>query len=109
MRISVEVVRSELQKQEIPEETIDAFIESFLANKSVWAQFEIYTLAAIESGKKVGAKAIMERVRWESEVERCEEFKVSNNWTAYYARVFAIKYPHHRNYFEFKQVKGVTV
>lgn len=106
--LSVEEARSSLIGEGVPPQTADAFLESFKANRAVWRQFERYTLDAIDSGRKLGAKAIMERVRWETEVERKEEFKVSNNWTAYYARIFALKYPAHRNYFDFKTVRGVT-
>lgn len=107
--ITLVEARQELRRQGVPESTIDAFFESFVANKHIWFMFERYTLDAIHAQRKLGAKAVMERVRWESEIERNQEFKVSNNWTAYYARIFSIKHPAHRNYFDFKQVKGVTV
>jgi hypothetical protein len=107
--MTLEETRAELLKDGVPLDTIEAFIDSFKQNPAVWRMFEKYTLDAIASGRKLGAKAVMERVRWESEIERNQEFKVSNNWTAYYARVFAIKHPAHRRYFDFKAVKGVTV
>lgn len=107
--MTLEEARAELLREGVPVETIDAFFDSFKENPEVWRLFERYTLEAIEAGRKVGAKAVMERVRWESEIERGKDFKVSNNWTAYYARIFAIKHPAYRRYFDFKQVRGVTV
>jgi len=106
--LSLSTAREELRREGVPDQTIDAFFESFKTNPEIWSLFERYTLDAIESKRKLGAKAIMERVRWESEVERRKEFKVSNNWTAYYARIFAIKHPAFRTYFDFKQVRGVS-
>lgn len=96
-----------LLNQGVPQITVDKFINSFLSNPLVWQQFERFTLDAIKTRRRFGAKAIMERVRWETEVSRNEEFKVSNNWTAYYARIFALKHPTYRDYFDFKNVKGV--
>lgn len=107
--LKIDDARDHLLRQGVPPETVDAFLSSFLANPLIWRQFERFALDAINTRRKVGAKAVMERVRWETEIERAEEFKVSNNWTAYYARIFALKHPAYRNYFDFKQVKGVSV
>jgi hypothetical protein len=107
--LKIDDARGHLLAQGIPAETVEAFMQSFLQNPLVWRQFERYALDAIQTRRKVGAKAVMERVRWETEIERAEDFKVSNNWTAYYARIFALKHPAYRNYFDFKQVRGVTV
>lgn len=93
--------------QGIPDATTDKFIENFSSVPAVWMHFERFTLAAIDAGKRLGAKCIMERVRWEVEVEESREFKVNNNYTAYYARVFAEKYPEHRDYFETREVRGL--
>ena len=109
MALTLDEVRAELRKEGVPEATIDGFFESFQANPEIWRMFERYTLDAIGANRKLGAKAIMERVRWEAEIERNQEFKVSNNWTAYYARTFAMKHPAYRNYFDFKTVRGVHV
>lgn len=93
----------------VPRETVKAFFAQHKEHPQVWSLFERFALDAAEAKVKLGAKAIMERIRWEVEVERKGQFKVSNSWTAYYARVFAIKHPKHRHYFDFKQVKGVSV
>jgi hypothetical protein len=107
--LKIDDAREHLLKQGVPLETVDAFLSSFLANPLIWRQFERFALDAINTRRKLGAKAVMERVRWETEIERQEDFKVSNNWTAYYARIFALKHPTYRDYFDFKQVRGVSV
>lgn len=83
------------------------FIDFHKANPDVWKQFERFALEACRLGLKYSAKAIMERVRWHCEVENNQEFKVNNNFTAYYARIFAAKYPEHSKIFEFREVKGL--
>lgn len=88
-------------------DTIEAFLEWHRANPLVWFHFERVALEAIKKGKKFGAKAIGEIVRWEADFEQGEEFKLNNNYLSYYARIFAAKYPAHRDYFEFREVKGL--
>ena len=109
MTLQIDDARRQLLSDGVPPETVNAFIESFQANPVIWRHFERFALDAIQVRRKLGAKAIMERVRWESEIGQNQEFKVSNNWTAYYARIFALKHPPYRDYFQFKKVKGVSV
>lgn len=105
--LSYSDVRRGLLLQGTPERTVEEFIQHYAANPLIWKCFEKFTIEAIVKGKKIGAKAIMERVRWEAEVEKGEDWKCNNNWTAYYARVFAMKYPEHADFFEFRAVEGL--
>lgn len=94
----------------VPEETAEAFVQYHLDNPEVWQWFEKFTLEAIARGRRMGAKAVAERVRWEIEIEHNRKFKVGNSWIAYYARIFMLKYRHqrpHNGYFRTKKVKGV--
>jgi len=84
------------------------FVAYHSGNPLLWKAFERFALDAANRGKRIGAKAIMERVRWEAEIERGDEFKVCNSYTAYYARIFAAKYPQHSELFEFRPIKGVA-
>lgn len=81
------------------------------ANPSVWQMFEEKALNLINSGKKRwGAKAIFEVIRYEraeKEGGQFEDYAVNNNYPAYYARVFAMKHPQHKKFFEFREVKGL--
>lgn len=105
--MTFEQARIRFLAEGIPAQTVDAFFDNF--NREIWEAFETFALQSVSARKKVGAKAIMERIRWEVEIEHRGSFKVSNNWTAYYARLFALKYPQAADYFTFKEVKGVTV
>lgn len=99
--------RESLKKHGVPEATIERFLAFHRENPGVWRSFEQYALQAAKSRASLGAKAIMERVRWEAEVERKQAFKCNNNFTAYYARIFADKYPQYKTIFEFRHIRGL--
>ena len=88
-----------------------SFLAWHEANPTVWKMFESKAKNLILSGKKRwGAKAIFEVIRYEraeKEGGQFEDYAVNNNYPAYYARVFALKYPQHKNFFEFREVKGL--
>lgn len=82
-------------------------VSEFLAydseNPQVWTSFEKFALQVTETGREYfGAKAVMERVRWYSVVEANDTFKVNNNWVAFYARKFGLKYPKHADFFRIR-------
>lgn len=106
-KVSYATIRKVLLEDGVPLDTIERFIAEYCFNPAIWAEFQRLTLRAIALGRTVGAKAIMERIRWEVEIEQGDKWKCNNNFTAYYARVFAVKYPQHADYFEFRQVKGL--
>lgn len=68
----------------------------------VYREFERFTLQAIAAGAtRVGAKAVWERMRWERMVTTGgDEWKLNNNLTAYAAREFQRRHPHHAGVFE---------
>jgi hypothetical protein len=84
------------------------FLHFHIKYPSVYIFFERFSLQLIQAGrKKIGAKMIAERVRWEcytgSKDER--EFKINNNFIAYYARLFTDHHPEFQSYFEFRSLK----
>ena len=88
--------------------TRSAFLTAHKESPEVWRYFEKFALEAIASGREhYGAKGIMERVRWHTEIEHGVDFKCNNNFTAYYARIFAAKYPEHAGFFEFREIRGL--
>ena len=94
--------------QGCPVETVKQFFAWHNANPDVWKAFEVKTLDLIRSGREhYGAKAIMEVVRFETIVQGGEDFKINNDYTAYYARIFALKYPQHEVFFEFRRIEGL--
>lgn len=85
------------------------FIEYHKSNLWIWDAFETEAAQQISSGRtKLGAKELFERIRWLGGEKQHYEFKLSNNFTAYYARMFVLKYPQHRNIFTLKELKNAA-
>ena len=97
-----------LVRDGVPEKTAMKFIQHHDKNRRVWHYFKHYTFEAIRKKKKMGAKAIAERVRWEVEIAHNEKFKVANSYIAYYARIFEVKYPQYQGYFNKRRVRGLA-
>lgn len=69
----------------------------------VWRNFERITLELIDMRKRAGAIDILARVRWECEIIGGKDYKCNNNYAPMLARVFVMKYPQHRDFFEFRE------
>ena len=76
-------------------------------NPQVWDKFEEYTLQAINSGrKKYSHWAIINRIRWHNEIETSgEDFKISNDYICFYARLFHARHPQYKDFFTLKPLK----
>jgi hypothetical protein len=76
-------------------------------NPKVWERFRDYTLEAIRSGRKNYSQwAVINRIRWNEEIEtKGGDFKISNNYISFYARLFHAKYPEHKDFFKLKPLK----
>jgi hypothetical protein len=73
-------------------------------NPTTWAMFVRFTFELIEAGHAHGgAKAVWERMRWETAVNpryaQEQAFKVNNNYPAFYARRFERAYPQHFGFY----------
>ena len=55
---------------------------------------------------KMGSKRIVEEIRWHKRIKTNEYFKISNNYTAYYARKFANDHPQYAGFFNFKPLRS---
>lgn len=77
------------------------------ANPQVWDLFVRFALEAAERGRRLGAKAVWERMRWEVALDsRGDEYRLNNNYPSYAARDFAHEYPQHAEFFEFRKAEG---
>ena len=77
-------------------------------NPEVWKKFEEYTLEAIHSGNRrhYSHWAIVNRIRWNREIEtQGGEFKIPNDYIAFYARLFHVKHPEYDGFFRTKKLK----
>ena len=76
-------------------------------NPQVWDKFKEYTFDAIGSGRRHYSHwAIVNRIRWNKEIETSgEDFKISNDYISFYARLFHAKYPEYDGFFK---LTGIT-
>lgn len=83
-------------------EHVEAAFNTYHANNPrVYDLFRDYCHRVRRSGRThYGAKAIMERIRWELEIERGDDFKVNNNYASCYARLLAMNEPEFSSFFE---------
>jgi len=76
------------------------FVQYHIDNPEVWEMFREFTWVAMYKGcKHLGAKMVIERIRWETAVEGNDQFKVNNNYAPYYARMFMDEFPDHDGFF----------
>jgi len=72
----------------------------------IWQEFKRIALRLIEKGvSRYGAKAIFEVIRYDMSIEGGTDFKLNNNYTAYYARKFIEQFPFHAGFFELRKKK----
>lgn len=88
------------------------FEEFHLTHPQVYLMFESFAKALINKGhKKLGAKMIMERIRWEIQFETYTQdergFKINNDFVAHYARMFIKHHPQYKDFFEFRIIKSL--
>jgi hypothetical protein len=78
------------------------------ANPDVWRYFEKYAYEAVHRGrKKISHWLIINRIRWEvSIVTTGEDFKISNDYIAFYARLWKARHPEHADLFNTKKMIG---
>ena len=72
----------------------------------VWTMFEDFAFQMIERGyKNYSVNAIFERIRWEKDAggDGITQFKIGNNYRAFYARRFMRKYPEHEGFFRTRE------
>lgn len=70
---------------------------------AIWREFEKRALQLIHRGvSHYGAKAIMEVIRFDTAIgaNALFDFKINNNYTAYFALKFKQAHPEHENFFE---------
>ena len=68
-----------------------SFVEFHRDNPTVWTMFQRFAQEALSAGRKIGARAIGERIRWEVTIKTTgEEFKVNDHFWPYYARLLML-------------------
>lgn len=87
---------------------VEAFWEFHRDNPGVYALFDKFAReAAAKERKAFGSKMIFERMRWYTLIEsQGDAFKLNNNYTAYYARLWMHRNPQHAGFFRTRSCQG---
>lgn len=75
----------------------------------IYQKFEEIALVLIRKGwKRFGAKAIVEKIRWEERVEKVGgiDFYINNDFVSRMARMFSMKYPQHSEFFQQRKLRS---
>lgn len=86
----------------------ERFLRFHLKYPQVYRLFERFANQLLEKGHKtLGSKMIIERIRWEVATESMDDdgFKINNNYTCYYSRLFMDKNPMRKGCFETREIK----
>lgn len=85
-----------------------AAIEFHQANPHVWALFIRYAKAAAAAVPHWGCRAVFHRIRWYTHIETksADRFKINNNHSPYYARLFEQEFPEHQGFFTTRITRG---
>jgi hypothetical protein len=81
------------------------------ANPHVWEHFERFSLQAVRAGhKRISHWLIVNRIRWETSiVTKGGDFKISNDYIAFYARLWRVRHPEYKDLFTIKQMLGEPI
>lgn len=77
-----------------------------------WKLFVRFVQDAREAGSTIGAKAVVERIRWEHTTRRSlqkHDFAVNNTLAASFARIYVRTYPEHAACFEMRKRPSAEV
>jgi hypothetical protein len=83
---------------------IIAFMLYDQANPGVWTAFVKFAFEMAQKRKRLSAQLIIERIRWEVAIQTnpVDQFRINNNYAAYYARKFEMFFPGFNGRFEMR-------
>jgi hypothetical protein len=86
----------------------EKFAEYHMTNPTIFAKFVFYAEQLKAAGRRrIGAKAIVERIRWDSLVSAIDgDYKINNNYTSRYVRMLSVKRPDLAPMFATRQLKS---
>lgn len=83
----------------------EGFWNFHLKNPEIWRLFQKFCAELTQAGRKrYSARAIFHRIRWHYAISTTDpEFKICNNWSPFYAKMWLTLNPHHPNFFQLKK------
>lgn len=96
----------ELKAEGLSEEEAIRFLEYNAQNPHIWLYFkkEVERLLGV-GATRLSSKCVFENLRNDPTLVTVGEFKVCNDFTPHYARVYVRMFPQHRDKFLFKSCK----
>lgn len=84
----------------------DSFLQHHIDNPKIYIAFRNYAKMAQQAGrKKIGLNSLVERVRWDTMLsDASQQYKISDAYTAYYARMLMWLNPGMRQLFRLKRI-----
>jgi len=73
-------------------------------NPHIYDAFEKFSLIAASRRKHFAGITVINRIRWDTMMSGNDDFKVNNNYAAYYARLFEKNHPKHNGFFRKRTV-----
>lgn len=104
--MQLQEARKALISEGLPIPIVDRFLKVFVENIHIWQMFERKALQRARLKMRFGAKEIMEDLRYKTPASMNGEFKIGNSYTAYFGRMFVLKYPHYSKYLKTRKVRG---
>ena len=89
-------------------DTRESFLQFHQQYPQVYTMFKRFALHLLKCGReKIGSKMIIERIRWEVTTNSKDEdgFKINNNYTPHYSRLFMQDHPQYGDCFYTKNLK----
>ena len=84
----------------------DKFERYHKENPEIWDQFKEATFALIKVGRKhFSADAILHSIRFNTVLRGGTDFKINNNYSSMYSRLFTANFPEHKDFFEQRKLK----
>lgn len=87
----------------------EAFLDFHEANPIVYVLFKKFAREARLAGrKKYSAQAILNRIRWYTNVETksTDDYKINDHHSAYYARLFVLDHPEYADFFWLRDARA---
>ena len=76
------------------------------ANPEIWNMFKELTFQLIKAGRNhFSADAILHTIRFNTAIRGGKDFKINNNYSSMYSRLFTSNYPEHKDFFEQRILK----
>jgi hypothetical protein len=89
-----------------PDKKQVAFEKYHAANPEIWEKFKELTFQLIKAGRKhFSADAILHTIRFNTAIRGGQDYKLNNNYSSMYSRLFTSNFPEHKDFFEQRILK----